>query len=42
MASAAAIAAAAAAAGDGKKKALDVALASILKAHGDGAVMRLG
>jgi recombination protein RecA len=27
---------------DGKKKALDVALASILKAHGDGAVMRLG
>lgn len=33
---------AAASAGDGKKKALDVALASILKAHGDGAVMRLG
>jgi recombination protein RecA len=30
------------AAADGKKKALDVALASILKAHGDGAVMRLG
>lgn len=27
---------------DGKKKALDIALASILKAHGDGAVMRLG
>ena len=26
----------------GKKKALDIALASILKAHGDGAVMRLG
>jgi recombination protein RecA len=30
------------AATDGKKKALDIALASILKAHGDGAVMRLG
>ncbi|MCL6510460.1 MAG: recombinase RecA [Anaerolineae bacterium] len=29
-------------AADGKKKALDIALASILKAHGDGAVMRLG
>jgi len=29
-------------AGDGKKKALDIAMASILKAHGDGAVMRLG
>jgi recombination protein RecA len=27
---------------DGKKKALDIALATILKAHGDGAVMRLG
>ena len=27
---------------DGKKKALDIALASILKAHGDGAVQRLG
>ena len=27
---------------DGKKKALDIALASILKSHGDGAVMRLG
>ncbi len=27
---------------DGKKKALDIALASILKAHGDGAVLRLG
>jgi len=27
---------------DGKKKALDIALASILKAHGDGAVVRLG
>ncbi|MCS6846626.1 MAG: recombinase RecA [Anaerolineae bacterium] len=27
---------------DAKKKALDIALASILKAHGDGAVMRLG
>jgi len=26
----------------GKKKALDIALASILKAHGDGAIMRLG
>ena len=26
----------------GKKKALDIALASILKAHGDGAVMRMG
>lgn len=29
-------------AADGKKKALDIALASILKSHGDGAVMRLG
>lgn len=29
-------------AADAKKKALDIALASILKAHGDGAVMRLG
>src|SRR5512134_951334 len=29
-------------ASDGKSKALDIALASILKAHGDGAVMRLG
>ena len=29
-------------AGDGKKKALEIAMASILKAHGDGAVMRLG
>ncbi|MCS6773132.1 MAG: recombinase RecA [Anaerolineae bacterium] len=29
-------------AADGKKKALDIALASILKAHGEGAVMRLG
>ncbi len=27
---------------DGKKKALDIALAAILKAHGEGAVMRLG
>ncbi|MCW1970854.1 MAG: recombinase RecA [Anaerolineae bacterium] len=36
------MAAAVASTGDGKKKALDVALASILKAHGDGAVMRLG
>jgi recombination protein RecA len=27
---------------DGKKKALDIALATILKSHGDGAVMRLG
>ena len=29
-------------AADGRKKALDIALASILKAHGEGAVMRLG
>ncbi|MCS7055213.1 MAG: recombinase RecA [Thermoflexales bacterium] len=29
-------------AADAKKKALDIALASILKAHGEGAVMRLG
>jgi recombination protein RecA len=29
-------------AADGKKKALDIALATILKSHGDGAVMRLG
>ncbi len=29
-------------ASDGKKKALEIAMASILKAHGDGAVMRLG
>jgi len=27
---------------DGKKKALEIAMASILKSHGDGAVMRLG
>jgi recombination protein RecA len=27
---------------DGKSKALDIALASILKAHGDGAIMRMG
>ncbi|MCS7062116.1 MAG: recombinase RecA [Anaerolineae bacterium] len=30
------------AATDGKKKALEIAMASIVKAHGDGAVMRLG
>lgn len=30
------------AAADNKRKALDIALASILKAHGEGAVMRLG
>ena len=27
---------------DGKKKALEIAMASILKSHGDGAIMRLG
>jgi hypothetical protein len=29
-------------AADNKRKALDIALASILKTHGEGAVMRLG